>query len=201
MLVSKIFKRNRKPLANKIKALLLYFSGLSYRKTGKETYMSHENVRKIFRKARNLLDLIEPKKRKIIAVDETKLDGFYVWVARDIERKEIIALHVSKGRSSLEAYLFVRKVLRKCLGKPELIIVDKGPWYKWVLERFGLNYEYERFGRRNSIESWFFVLKHRTKRFYNCFKRNAKDTGKCVEYFVCSFVSVYNLLLSRGELS
>ncbi len=38
-------------------------------------------------------------------MDETKLDGFYIWIARDIERKEIIALHVSKGRSCLEAYL------------------------------------------------------------------------------------------------
>jgi transposase-like protein len=70
--------------------------------------------------------------------------------------KEIIALHVSKRRTSLEAYLFVRKVLRKCLGKPELILVDKAPWYKWVLERFGLNYKHEKFGRRNSIESCFY---------------------------------------------
>ncbi len=173
---SKIFKRNRKPLVN---------------------------IRKIFRKAKNLLDLIKPKKRKIIVIDETKLSGFYVWAARDIERGEIIAFHVSKGRSFLEAYLFVRKVLRKCLDKPELILVDKGPWYKWVLERFGLNYKHERFGKRNSIESWFFILKHRTKRFYNSFKRNAKDIGKCVESFVYSFVSVYNLLLllNRGELS
>ena len=201
-LFSKIFIRNKKPFQNKVKAVLLYFSGLSYRKTGKETYMSRENVRKLFRKARKFLKEIKPVKRKTIAMDETKLDGFYVWIARDIERKEIIALHVSKGRSSLEAFVFVKKVLSKCIGKPELILVDKGPWYKWVLERFGLRYEHERFGKRNSIESWFFVLKYRTKRFYNCFRRNAKDVGRCVEEFAESFAGVYNLIVwAKGGLS
>ena len=128
-LFSKIFIRNKKPFQNKVKAVLLY-SGLSYRKTGKETYMSRENVRKLFRKARKFLREIRSKRRKTIVMDETKLDGFYVWISRDLERKEVIALHVSKGRSCLEDYLFVKKILRKCIGKPELILVDKGPWYK-----------------------------------------------------------------------
>ncbi len=93
-LFSKIFIRNKKPFQNKVKAVLLYFSGLSYRKTGKETYMSRENVRKLFRKARKFLGEIKPVKRKTIAMDETKLDGFYIWVARDMrERKKLFFMH------------------------------------------------------------------------------------------------------------
>ena len=60
-------------------------------------------------------------------MDETKLDGFYVWVAGDLERKEMMSLHVSKGRSSLDAFVFVKKVLSKCTGKLGLILVDGGP--------------------------------------------------------------------------
>jgi putative transposase len=43
------------------------------------------------------------------------------------------------------------------VSKP-VIVVDRGPWYRWVLERFG---------NRNRIERWFRELKNRTKRFYN----------------------------------
>jgi putative transposase len=35
-----------------------------------------------------------------------------------------------------------------CTNKP-LVIVDKGPWYRWAFERLGLEYRYERFGMRN----------------------------------------------------
>jgi len=47
---SKIFKINKKPLKDKVKAVLLYFSELSLRNAGKHTNVRHENVRKLFRK-------------------------------------------------------------------------------------------------------------------------------------------------------
>jgi transposase-like protein len=48
-----------------------------------------------------------------------------------------------------------------------LIIVDRGPWYRWVLDRLGLKYRYQRFGLRNRVERFFGYLKQRTSRFYN----------------------------------
>jgi transposase-like protein len=45
-----------------------------------------------------------------------------------------------------------------CTNKP-LVIVDKGPWYRWVFERLGLEYRYERFGMRNKVERFFRYLK------------------------------------------
>ncbi|RLF26174.1 MAG: hypothetical protein DRN05_07415 [Thermoplasmata archaeon] len=41
-----------------------------------------------------------------------------------------------------------------CENKP-LILVDRGPWYRWTLQRLGLQHEYETFGERNAIEGWF----------------------------------------------
>jgi transposase-like protein len=64
------------------------------------------------------------------------------------------------------ALKFLRIVLDRCINKP-LIIVDRGPWYRWALERLGLKYKYQRFGLRNAVERFFGYLKQRTKRFYN----------------------------------
>jgi transposase-like protein len=61
---------------------------------------------------------------------------------------------------------FLRIVLDRCLNKP-LIIVDRGPWYRWALERLGLKYQYQTFGIRNAVERFFGYLKQRTRRFYN----------------------------------
>jgi transposase-like protein len=61
---------------------------------------------------------------------------------------------------------FLRMVLGRCLNKP-LIIVDRGPWYRWALERLGLKYQYQRFGLRNAVERFFGYVKQRTRRFYN----------------------------------
>ncbi len=55
---------------------MLYFSGLSYRKAGDETDMSHENVRKLFRKTKEFLREIKPVKRKTIAMMRQNLMAF-----------------------------------------------------------------------------------------------------------------------------
>jgi transposase-like protein len=56
--------------------------------------------------------------------------------------------------------------LDSCEDKP-LIVVDSGPWYRWALERLGITYFQETFGKRNRIERWFREMKERTKMFYN----------------------------------
>jgi transposase-like protein len=70
-------------------------------------------------------------------VDETKLKVkgavVHVWSAVDVDSGELLALEASYGRSCLNALNF----LKKCLNKPK-VIVDKGPWYRWGLERLGL---------------------------------------------------------------
>jgi transposase-like protein len=51
--------------------------------------------------------------------------------------KELLALEASYGRSSLNALAFLKKALRMCTNKP-LVIVDKGPWYRWAFESIGM---------------------------------------------------------------
>ena len=52
----------------------------------------------------------------------------YVWAAIDRKTGEVLAVRVSLGRSSLEAYLFLSTVRKKCVNRARLI-TDKGPWY------------------------------------------------------------------------
>ncbi|MCL7404040.1 MAG: DDE-type integrase/transposase/recombinase [Thaumarchaeota archaeon] len=90
----------------------------------------------------------------------------YVWSAVDVDSGEILAVYASRSRNILIALKFMRIVLDKCINKP-MIIVDRGPWYRWALERLRLKYKYQRFGLRNTVERFFGYIKQRTKRFYN----------------------------------
>jgi transposase-like protein len=58
----------------------------------------------------------------------------------------LLALDVSYGRSCLNAITFLEKALKLCSNKPP-VIVDRGSWYRWALERLGLEYRCERFFR------------------------------------------------------
>ena len=112
----------------------------------------------------------ESRYRRCIAVNETKLSvkksHVYVWSAVDVDSKELLALEASYGRSSLNALAFLKKALRMCTNKP-LVIVNRGPWYRWAFERLGLEYRYERFGMRNRVERFFRYLKEKTIVFHN----------------------------------
>jgi len=72
-------------------------------------------------------------------VNETKLkvkgQEVYVWAAIDVETKELLAIDASYQRSALNAYIFLKKALKKCSNKP-LVLVDGGPWYPWDCSMF-----------------------------------------------------------------
>jgi transposase-like protein len=86
-------------------------------------------------------------------------------------------------------------VLRSCDGKP-IVVVDRGPWYRWALERLEMNYFHETFGNRNKIERWFRELKNRTKRF--CNNVNSK-TLKSIEELVTAIAIMHNIIRAGGE--
>jgi transposase-like protein len=103
--------------------------------------ISKSTVHELARKVSTIKIAREPRYRRCIAADETKLSvkgvHVYVWSAVDVDSKELLALGASYGRSSLNALAFLKEALRMCTNKP-LVIVDRGPWYRWVLERLRL---------------------------------------------------------------
>ena len=194
---TKVFRRNKKNVELKILAALLYFFGLSLRKTSNYLSLfeeiSHESVRIYYHRLKKVLKQPRKKKRRLIAIDETKLKLerklIFVWTAVDVDTDECLAIWASEGRSSFHAYVFLREVLKYCENKPE-VVVDRGFWYLWALQRLRLKYRHETFGERNAVERFFFRLKERTKRFWNRFPfRSSFDS---VQSWLDSFMAFYN---------
>jgi putative transposase len=108
------------------------------------TNSSRESVRRWFHRFSRLFS-VGRRFRCYVAVDETvvKMHGLraYVWSAVDVDSGEILAIYASRGRNMLIAKKFLRMVMDRCINKP-LVIVDRGPWYRWALERLGLKYMY-----------------------------------------------------------
>jgi transposase-like protein len=192
----KIFVRNRKKGKTRALGILLYHYGLSLRKcrTILSSFedISHESIRKWYHKTNNIFT-VGKTHRETVAIDETKLkiNGclYILWAAIDTDNRDVLGIWVTKGRASLEAYSFLKYILKKCENQPK-ILVDGGPWYRPALNRLNVEWEYVTFGLRNPIEQWFFLLKHRIKLFYRNWPFNTKLVT--VQNWLNCFVSMYH---------
>jgi transposase-like protein len=192
----------------KVLAVLDYMFHGSCGKVSKVLSLALEPISKsavhyLARKVSTIKIATEPRYRRRIAVEETKLSvkgvHVYVWSAVDVDLKELLALEASYGRSSLNALAFLKKALRMCTNKP-LVIVDKGPWYRWAFERLGLEYRYERFGMRNSVERFFRYLKERTIVFHHKLSaRNHIEGITNIKPFLNLFTLYYEAARMGGE--
>jgi transposase-like protein len=200
---SNLFRSHRYSPLEKIYSVILFTAGLSLRDLSERlclTGASRESVR-IW--VHRFSSLFKPSKRarRLVAVDETvlKINGqiCYLWAAIDVDTNEILAIYASRGRGIPNAIKFLKMVLRSCDGKP-IVVVDRGPRYRWALERLGMTYFHETFGNRNKIERWFRELKNRTKRFHN--NVNSKNL-KSIEDIAMAVAIVHNLVrIGRGEV-
>jgi len=95
-----------------------------------------------------------------------------MWSTVDVDSGELLALEVAYGRSCLNSLIFLGKASKICVNKP-LVIVDRGPWYPWALERLRLEYKYQRFGMRNKVEKFFRCLEERMVIFHH--KMSTRD--------------------------
>ena len=112
----KIFCWNRKNLEIKVLAVLIYQAGISYRKVRSfleciEPF-SHEALRKWY--FRLEAPFVHKKRyHRVITVDETKVklenQWIYIWIATDVDNREVMAIHVSTTRTSLDALYFPEK--------------------------------------------------------------------------------------------
>jgi putative transposase len=187
----KIFKRNKIPLRKKVITTLLYFLGLSYRDLSRLLGMSHEAARLWFTALKDAFPAPTKKKRRHIAVDETKIKlnsaQIFVWAAIDCETKELLGIKATKGRSTADAYFFLLRIKKLCKGRT-VCHVDGGPWYIWAAKKVGFIYERTVGGLRNAAEQFFSIFKERTKRFWNIFR-----SWDGVDNFVAVYMGFYNL--------
>jgi transposase-like protein len=153
--LASLIRFHRYPPVEKLYSVVLFIAGLSMRDLSERlclTGASRESVRiwvhrfsSIFRPSRRV--------RRLVAVDEAvlKMSGQtrYLWAEIDVDTNEILAVYASRGIPC--AAKFLRKILDSCWGKP-VIVVDRGPWYRWALDRLGITYIQETLGKRNRKE-------------------------------------------------
>jgi transposase-like protein len=181
---SNLFRFHRYSPLEKLCSVILFIAGLSLRDLSESLCLTGASRKSVRIWVHRFSSLFKPSKRarRLVAVDETvlKVNGqtCYLWAAIDVDTNEILAVYASKGRGIPSAIEFLRKVLDSCEGKP-VIVVDRGPWYRWALERLGMTCFHETFGNRNRIERWFREMKERKekveelRRVGNCNCNNA----------------------------
>ena len=136
-----IFERERVSMKTRALGVILYHFGISLRNTSLVVssfeQASHEAIRDWYLRAAKIFQ-VQKVERKIIVMDETKIKingkWHFLWAAVDIENWDVLGIWVTQGRSSFEAYSFIRHVLNHCENKP-IILVDGGPWYPPALTR------------------------------------------------------------------
>jgi len=190
-----IFSREDTPTDQRVLGAFLYHAGLSYRKIEPFVGCCYEAIRGWFHRCKHLFEP-DCRDRQEVAVDETKLeidgDEHYVWAAVDCDTLEVLHVDVSPGRSSLDALLFLKEVLKRCRGRP-LVRADRGPWYDWPLERLDCDGERETWGNRSLIEAWFGLFKYRTQRFWHRFPDGS--TTESTRSWLKAFATLHNATL------
>jgi len=73
-----------------------------------------------------------------------------------------------------------------------LVVVDRSPWYRWALERLGLEYRHDSLGIRSRVERFFRYLKEMTSVFHH--KMSARDYTQGIKNLN---LSNHNILLSH----
>jgi transposase-like protein len=76
----------------------------------------------------------------------------------DVDTRELPAIRATWSRSSLDALLFLGRVLEACKNKP-VFVVDRGPWYSWAFRELGPQRYHGTFGDRSRVERSFGPLK------------------------------------------
>jgi transposase-like protein len=201
---SNLFRSHRYSPLEKLYSIALFTAGLSLRDLSERlclTGASRESVR-IW--VHRFSSSFKPSKRarRLVAVDETvlKVKGqiCYLWAAIDMDTNEILAVYASRGRGIPSAIEFLRKVLDSCEGKP-VIVVDRGPWYRWALDRLGITCFHETFGKRNRIERWFREMKNRTKMFYNNINAKTLKSPRRAGNYNCNNAQHHQTRMRRGN--
>jgi len=98
---SSLFTLHRFSPYEKLLAVFVFIAGLSLRWISERlsiTYASRESV--------------------------VKVNGYrcYLWAAIDVDSREVLAIYVSRGRSMLNALIFLRRVLKACENKPMIVV-------------------------------------------------------------------------------
>lgn len=198
-----VFDRDRKQPDTRALALLLHHAGLSCRRTSQLVTLlaepvTHAPISAWYRRAAHLFREQPVQRHERLVIDETSLqierpdgdlDEVFLWAAIDPDTHQIVHVTVTEGRGGIEALGFINGVLARCDNEPA-IHVDRGVWYPWPLELLELDWQVTAGGVRNTVETWFGVLKERIGQFRRRWPVNSSKAE--VQAWVMGFAWLFN---------
>jgi len=194
--------RNRTPSKYVYYGLHLYFSGLSLRKASERLYRLYKRNHVLLAKKWNWIQKYKPQKlqstrSKVLEyiVDETMLkvgsELIWLWVAIEVENKQILALSISKERNMFVAERFIRGLV-KMYGKHP-ISTDGGTWYPMASRFLHLDHHIHSYYEKSTIERTMQYIKDRTECFDDYFPCRIKNCKlKHVRNWLRFFVDYHN---------
>ncbi|MFP3208507.1 MAG: DDE-type integrase/transposase/recombinase, partial [Nitrososphaeria archaeon] len=165
--------RRRTPLPVMAYAVYLYFSGPSPGRAARAlrpiASRSHASMWRWVQRLGPILGSIgaDPREVRRIFIDETMVDlggtPAWIWVAFESDLRAMLDFHVSWRGNSIDAYLFIRRLVRKYGGIP--IYTDGAGWYADACRRAGAEHVVYDRPLRNLMERMVQYIKDGTEAF------------------------------------
>jgi len=131
-----------------------------------------------------------------VAVDESVIwvndERYWLYAAVDPATNEFLHVGVYDRCVMAHSESFIAELLEKHELEETQFLVDGAPWLHGALHRFGCDFRYETYGRRNAVERVFKEVKRRTYCFANHFRNASVES---VESWLETLAFAWNQLI------
>jgi putative transposase len=147
----------------------------------------------------------DPREVRRIFVDETMVDlggtPAWIWVAFEPDLHAMLDFHVSWRGNSIDAYLFIRRLVRRYGGVP--IHTDGAGWYADACRWAGAEHAVYDRPLRNLMERMVQYLKERTEAFDDPFPvggrgPRSRGTFESPRNWLSAFMSTQDFVFENG---
>jgi transposase-like protein len=131
-----------------------------------------------------------------VAVDETVIQlndqQYWLYAAVDPETNELLHTALEPTTNTVIAHTFIAELRENHDVDDAVVLVDGSHSLKDACRRHSLDFKYEKYGNRNSVERVFREIKRRTTCFSNCFSNAEAETA---DDWLRSFSFAWNQLI------
>jgi len=149
----------------------------------------------------------DPREVHSIFVDETMVNlggtPAWIWVAFEPDLRAMLDFHVSWRGNSIDAYLFIRRLVRKYGRVP--IYTDGAGWYANACRWAGAEHVVYGHPLKNLMERMIQYVKDRTEAFDDLFpaRKSRLASGRAFERmlnWLSAFMFMHNFVFENGDL-
>ncbi|MFP3264184.1 MAG: DDE-type integrase/transposase/recombinase, partial [Nitrososphaeria archaeon] len=149
----------------------------------------------------------DPREVRRIFIDETMVDlggtPAWIWVAFEPDLRAMLDFHVSWRGNSIDAYLFIRRLVRRYGRVP--IYTDGAPWYADACRWAGVEHVVYDRPLRNLMERMIQYAKEGTEAFDDPFPVGGRRlaSGRAFERmhnWLSAFMFMHNFVFENGDL-